>query len=135
VLDKNGGPVVVNAHPPTLSGLALALGFSSRGELLARRAASRSRALARAVPRVEEYAESQLFDKGSASGARFALANNFRGWDDAAKDAPCAPPDFCVRVTVCPDDGAEKDAAKNAPPAPESADSSENPAESRDKKA
>jgi hypothetical protein len=34
----------------------------------------------RAKAIVERYAESRLFDKDGANGAKFSLANNFRDW-------------------------------------------------------
>jgi hypothetical protein len=37
-------------------------------------------AITRAKARVEAYAESRLFDKDGANGAKFSLSNNFHGW-------------------------------------------------------
>ena len=72
---------------PTVTGLALALGFSSRTALLeydGRK--SYCEVITQALSRVEEYAEEKLFDKGQYSGAKFFLANNFRGWNDKPPD-------------------------------------------------
>ena len=34
----------------------------------------------RAKTKIEEYAERRLFDRDGCNGAKFSLANNFRGW-------------------------------------------------------
>ena len=69
--------------PPTVTGLALALGFTSRQALLNYQAKPEFvDTVTRAKSRVEEYAESRLFDKDGANGAKFSLANNFDGWRD-----------------------------------------------------
>lgn len=81
VFDKYGQPVIVGAKPPTITGLALALGFSSRQALLNYQAKAKFvDTITRAKSRVEEYAETRLFDKDGATGAKFSLANNFKGW-------------------------------------------------------
>ncbi len=78
VLDKQGLPVMVGVHPPTVSGLALALGFTARKELLCYRGKKKYReTVERARLRVEEYWESQLFDKDKRQGAEFELRSNF----------------------------------------------------------
>lgn len=83
VLDKYGQPVVVGAKPPTVTGLALALGFASRQALLNYQGRPQfNDAITRAKSRVEEYTEGRLFDKDGARGAQFSLRNNFRGWRD-----------------------------------------------------
>lgn len=91
VLDKQGLPIMVNARPPTVSGLALALGFTGRRELLCYRGKKIYRdTVERAKLRVEEYCESQLFDKDRRQGAEFALRSNFhwgREEDDNKKKA------------------------------------------------
>lgn len=83
VLDKYGQPVIVGAKPPTVTGLALALGFASRQALLNYQGRPQfNDAITRAKSRVEEYTEGRLFDKDGARGAQFSLRNNFRGWRD-----------------------------------------------------
>lgn len=37
--------------------------------------------ITRAKSRVEEYAESRLFDRDGSNGAQFSLRNNFKGWN------------------------------------------------------
>lgn len=82
LFDKRGSPVIVGAHPPTVTGLALWLGFKSRQSLLNYQ--SRSQAfddvLTMAKSKCEEYAESRLYDRDGVSGAKFSLENNFSGW-------------------------------------------------------
>lgn len=81
VLDKWGNAVILGAKPPTITGLALALGFNSRTSLLNYQDMPEfMHTVTRAKSRVEAYAESRLFDKDGANGAKFSLANNFRGW-------------------------------------------------------
>ena len=38
--------------------------------------------LTRAKSRCEEYAEARLYDKDGSNGAKFSLANNFKGWSE-----------------------------------------------------
>ncbi|MGN1155543.1 MAG: terminase small subunit [Agathobacter sp.] len=81
--DKNGNPVIYGAKPPTITGLALALGFTSRQSLLDYEAKKEFLdTITRAKARVEQYAEERLFDKDGANGAKFSLANNFKGWKE-----------------------------------------------------
>ena len=82
-VDKNGMPVIVGARPLTMSGLANALGFSSRQSLLNYEVKKEFMdTIMRARARVEQYTEERLFDKNSANGAKFSLANNFEGWKE-----------------------------------------------------
>lgn len=88
VTDKYGEPVIVDAHPPTVTGLALALGFTGRQALLNYQAKKQFvDTITRAKSRCEEYAESRLFDRDGARGAQFSLEHNFR-WksDDSDKE-------------------------------------------------
>ena len=83
VLDKYRQPVFVNKKPPTITGLALALGFTSRQALLNYEAKEEFvDTILRAKSRVEQYTEERLFDKDGANGAKFSLTNNFEGWKD-----------------------------------------------------
>ncbi len=84
VLNKAGYPIRIDRRPPTVTGLALALGFNSRQALLNYQARSKSfnDALTRAKSRCEEYTESRLYDKEGSNGAQFSLRNNFKGWSD-----------------------------------------------------
>ena len=79
VLDKWGRPVIVGDHPPTVTGLALALGFQSRQSLINYQGKKQFvDTITRAKMRVEEYAERRLYDRDGARGAEFTLRCNFR---------------------------------------------------------
>lgn len=79
VLDKQGLPVRVHEKPPTVSGLALALGLSSRKSLLNYQGRKKfADTVRRARLRVEEYNETRLYDKDGRQGAEFSLCHNFR---------------------------------------------------------
>lgn len=83
ILNKWGQPVIINDRPPTVTGLALALGFASRQALLNYEGKEEfNDTITRAKSRVEQYAEERLFDRDGANGAKFSLANNFKGWSE-----------------------------------------------------
>lgn len=83
VRDKYSVPIFVHVKPPTITGLALALGFTSRQALLNYQAKDEFvDTITRAKSRVECYAEERLYDKDGANGAKFNLANNFVGWKE-----------------------------------------------------
>ena len=85
VLNKNGTPVIVGAHPPTVTGLALWLGFKTRQSLLnyQHRSERYNEIITAAKSKCEEYAESRLYDRDGVSGAKFSLKNNFKGWSES----------------------------------------------------
>jgi len=90
--DKNGEVILVGRHPPTVTGLALALGFKSRQSLLDYGGRDKfSDTVTCAKLRIEAYAEERLYDKDGQRGAEFNLKYNFR-WaqeekrDDAGKE-------------------------------------------------
>lgn len=86
VFDKFGRPVIVGEKPPTVTGLALALGFTNRLSLLNYQGKKEFvNTITRAKSMVEAYAEERLFDRDGSNGARFSLVNNFRGWADKPK--------------------------------------------------
>ena len=81
VLDKYGAPIYLNRRPPTVTGLALALGFTSRQALLNYQAKDNFvDTVTRAKTRIEQYTEERLFDRDGVQGAKFSLVNNFSGW-------------------------------------------------------
>lgn len=83
ILGDNGNPIYKNAKPPTVTGLALALGFSTRQGLLNYQAKKEFiDTITRAKSYIEEYAERRLFDRDGVQGAKFSLINNFKGWDE-----------------------------------------------------
>lgn len=78
-LDKYGNPVLINAQPPTVTGLALALGFTTRKSLLDYQGkAEFVNTITRAKMKIEAYAESRLYDRDGQRGAEFSLKYNFR---------------------------------------------------------
>lgn len=81
IRDKKGVTIIVDAHPPTVTGLALALGFATRKSLLDYQARNKEflNTIQRAKLRVEQYAEERLFDRDGVNGAKFSLQHNF-GW-------------------------------------------------------
>ena len=87
VFNKFGSPIFIDVHPPTITGLALALGFTSRQTLLNYQAKPKFvDTITRAKARVEQYAEERLFDRDGSNGAQFSLRNNFKGWDADKKN-------------------------------------------------
>lgn len=87
IFNKFGSPVFVDVHPPTITGLALALGFASRQALLNYQAKPEfNDTITRAKARVEQYAEERLFDRDGSNGAQFSLRNNFKGWKEDEQD-------------------------------------------------
>lgn len=89
--DADGEPIIIKSgylyevppKPPTVTGLALALGFTSRMALLNYQGKQDFvNTVVRAKTRIEEYAETRLYDRDGANGAKFNLANNFRGWQE-----------------------------------------------------
>lgn len=81
--DKDGHPVKTKPRPYTITGLALALGFTTRQSLLNYEGDPEFLDTVRkAKARVEMYAEERLFDRDGASGAKFNLSNNFKGWSE-----------------------------------------------------
>lgn len=82
-----GLPVMLDVTPPTVTGLALALGFAGRQALLNYQGRKQFKdAITRAKSRCEAYAEGRLFDRDGAHGAQFSLRCNF-GWSDKAEQA------------------------------------------------
>ena len=82
-----GLPVMLDVTPPTVTGLALALGFAGRQALLNCQGRKQFKdAITRAKSRCEAYAEGRLFDRDGAHGAQFSLRCNF-GWSDKAEQA------------------------------------------------
>ena len=88
MLDKHGGVIYVHQRPPTVTGLALALGFASRQSLLDYQGKKEFLdTILRAKTRCEQYAEERLYDRDGTHGAQFSLRANF-GWNDKPKEQP-----------------------------------------------
>ena len=101
VLTKYGSPVIIDARPPTITGLALALGFTSRQALLNYQAKEEFvDTIMRAKARVECYAEERLFDKDGANGAKFSLANNFEGWKEKQQIEAAVNSEMTINVEL-----------------------------------
>jgi hypothetical protein len=91
MLNKWLEPVYINRKPPTVTGLALYLGLNSRQSLLHYQGRKEyCDAVTRAKMRIEEYAETRLFDKEGCNGAKFNLSNNF-GWIERQQQEISAP--------------------------------------------
>lgn len=83
VLNKYGDPVYIHQRPPTVTGLALALGFTTRLSLLNYQGKKEfANTITRAKTMIEAYTEERLFDRDGSHGAQFSLRNNFNGWND-----------------------------------------------------
>lgn len=84
IISDKGVPFYeIPPKPPTITGLALHLGLSSRQALLNYQGKDEfNDTVTRAKLRVEAYAEERLFDKDGVQGAKFSLANNFSNWND-----------------------------------------------------
>ena len=111
ILNKYGEPVVLGAKPLTVTGLALALGFTTRQALLNYQGRGEYKAIIEAAKlKIENYAEMRLYDKDGCNGARFNLQNNFRAWDadkpqDNGKKAPAINIICDIPKVVAPDAG------------------------------
>lgn len=89
--DKNGEPIRYQNKPFTVSGLALAIGVTTRtlnryclgtfdSDMLGDEdLTSYKQILMKAKQRIESFAESQLYDRNGSNGARFVLDSSF-GW-------------------------------------------------------
>ena len=85
ILTKWGQEIRIGKKPYTVTGLALAIGFTSRQALLNYQGKPEFvDTITRAKSKVEAYAEERLFDKDGSSGAQFNLKNNFRAWKEDA---------------------------------------------------
>lgn len=88
VLDRLGCPIVVGRRPPTMTGLAMALGFRTRKSLCDyKRKGEFQNTVMRARLRVENYAEQRLYDCDGVRGAMFSLVHNF-GWCTENREKP-----------------------------------------------
>ena len=92
-MDPTGQTAPAAAMPPTVSGLALALGFSCRRDLNAYQGKKEfCTTITRAKAQCEAYAEERLFDRDGTNGAQFSLRCNF-GWNEKPAEAPPPPTD------------------------------------------
>lgn len=106
IVDKYGCPIMLGVRPPTITGLALALGFTSRQALLNYQAKKQFvDTITRAKAKVEQYAEERLFDKDGANGAKFSLANNFEGWREKQTIEADVKNDVTINIELVDDEG------------------------------
>lgn len=104
VPDKNGNPIV-EYNPPTITGLALNLGFEDRQSLYDYSTKKEfSCTVKKAIARMENYAERELFNNPKPTGAIFWLKNH--GWK--AEEDTKADVKTTVRFVVS-DDEEEKE--------------------------
>lgn len=104
VRDKNGLPIMEGKKPLTITGLALAIGFNSRQALLNYQEKDEfNDTITRAKAIVEQYAEERLYDKDGANGAKFALANNFTGWNEKQSIEANVNSDMNIRIELIDD--------------------------------
>lgn len=104
VTDKYGSPIFLPSRPPTVTGLALALGFTSRQALLNYQEKDEFvDTITRAKSRCEMYAEERLFDKDGANGAKFSLANNFEGWKEKQQIEADVKNDTQIKIELIDD--------------------------------
>ena len=105
ILDKNMQPILFGKRPLTITGLALALGFTSRQALLNYEAKEEFvDTITRAKAKVEQYAEERLYDKDGANGAKFSLANNFKGWREKREIEADVKNSVTINVELVDDD-------------------------------
>lgn len=92
ILTKWGDPIYLDRKPPTITGLALALGFKTRRALLLYQAKKEFMdVILEAKSRVELYNEEQLYTRDGAKGAMFNLSRNFAGWKEDKQDEDKGP--------------------------------------------
>ena len=104
VTDKYGNAVIVDSRPLTITGLALALGFSGRQALLNYQERDEFvDTILRAKSQVEQYAEERLFDKEGANGAKFSLANYFEGWKEKQQIEADVSTDMTINIELIDD--------------------------------
>lgn len=108
ILTKYGEPIFLDAKPLTITGLALALGFTTRQALLDYQGRGGFKEIVEAAKlKIENYAEMRLYDKDGWNGARFNLQNNFKRWDaDKPAQGDNKPPAINIICDI-PRDGAK----------------------------
>ncbi len=86
LLTDKSGAVMVEEKPATVTGIALALGFSRREELFAIKDKKVKALVDRALLKIEEEAEEKLFSKDSFQGAKLFLSCNFKRWQGSEEE-------------------------------------------------
>ena len=60
--------------------------------------------ITRAKTFIEQYAEERLFDKDGAYGAKFSLANNFKGWAEKTQIEADVKNDVTINIELSDDE-------------------------------
>lgn len=96
--DKDNLQKVSAPRPYTMSGLAYALGMDRKTLMLYGREQAFYHTVKKARDRVHQFQEEKLFNRDSATGAIFALKNNFSddGWKDKQELEKSGTPDVAV---------------------------------------
>lgn len=81
-IDENGKMMKEQYRPYTITGLADALDMSRQSLLNYSEEEEFFDTIMRAKRKCEMYAEEKLYDKNGSNGAKFSLANNFKGWKE-----------------------------------------------------
>lgn len=103
MFDKSGKVIMIGARPPTVTGLALALGFRSRQALINyQNKKSFVDTVTRAKMQVEAYAEERLYDRDGQRGAEFTLKYNFR-WAEQPREDESTEGTGVVEITAVMD--------------------------------
>lgn len=86
-LNKYDEPIYIDKTPPSIAGLALALGFTSRQSLINYQDEEKFvDVIKRAKLRIEIYNNSRLYDKDGVQGAKFNLTVNYGYVDKTETD-------------------------------------------------
>ena len=92
IIDRWGNPIYLDRRPPTVTGLALALGFKTRNALQMYKAKKDfTDTILKAKSRVEQYWEERLDSRDGSHGAAFNLQRNFAGWQIDTEGANRGP--------------------------------------------
>lgn len=103
--DKYGNPVKEKEKPLTITGLALALGFTTRQALLNYQGKPAFvDTITRAKLIIEQYAETRLYDKDGCNGAKFNLSNNFNGWNEKQQIEADVKNDVTINIELVDED-------------------------------
>lgn len=78
--NPDGSSAAVFIRPLTVTGLALALGLSSREELFSFKDKKTKELIEKSLMKIEENAEEKLFTKEYYQGAKLFLEVNFKRW-------------------------------------------------------
>lgn len=85
IINKHGDVIIIGEKPPTVTGLAIALGFTNRQSLINYQNQDEFfDTITRAKMVCQDYAETRLYDRDGVNGAKFSLQNNF-GWKERSE--------------------------------------------------